>query len=93
MCNPENKKGTFHPKVLDGYKYYLGVTGSISTRGCGYYLNENLNFIKRKDLNFKFKEDVEECESISVELINKSKPNTLIGSVYRHTQHKKILCL
>ena len=90
-CNPENKKDIFHPKVLDGYKNYLVVTGSTSKGGCGFYLNENLNFIERKDLNFKFKEDDDECESIWVELINKSKPNTLIGSVYHHPTQKNTL--
>ena len=38
--------------------------------GCGFYINEDLNYIERKDLNFKFKESDEECESIWIELIN-----------------------
>ena len=90
-CNPDIKKDIFSPKILEGYKNYLGITGSSSKGGCGFYLNVNLNFIERKDLNFKFKEDVEECESIWVELINKRKPNTLIGVVYRHPTPKNTL--
>ena len=82
--NQDHKKQSFDPKALDGYKSYLGITGTTTNGGCGFYINEELNYIERKDLNFKFKVSDEECESIWIELINLKKPNTLIGAIYRH---------
>ena len=90
-CNPETKNHTCNPNVLEGYKNYLGITGSTAKGGCGFYLNENLNFIERKDLNFKVKQDDEEYECVWVELLNARKPNTLIGVVYRHPTQKNPL--
>ena len=67
-----------------GYQGYLGITGTTTNDGCGFYINEDLNYIERKDLNFKFKESGEECESIWIELLNLKKPNTVIGTIYCH---------
>ena len=89
--NPEHKKLSFNPKALDGYKSYLGITGTTTNGACGFYINEDLNYIERKDLDFKFKESDEECESIWIELINLKKPNTLIGTIYRHPTKTKTI--
>ena len=89
--NPEHKTLSFSPKILDDYKSYLGTTGTTTNDGCGFYINEDLNYIERKDLNFKFKESDEECESIWIELINLKKPNRLIGTIYRHPTKKYTL--
>ena len=76
-CNTETKNHTCNPKVLEGYQNYLGITRPTAKGGCGFYLNENINFIERKDLNFKIKQD-EEYESVWVELLNARKPNTMV---------------
>ena len=73
-CNPETKNHTFNPNVLEGYKNHLGITGSTAKGGCGFYPNETLNFIERKDLNFKIKQDDQEYESVWVELLNAKTP-------------------
>ena len=82
--NPEITKVTFSPKLLEGYHAYYGTTGSSAKGGCGVYVNELLNPIPRKDLEFKINENSHESESCWVELINNKGPNTLLGTFYRH---------
>ena len=62
----------------------LGTTGTTAKGGCGFYANKVLNYIEKKDLNFKFKANDEECKSFCVELLNLNSPNTLLGVIYRH---------
>ena len=82
--NPEDKKHKFIPPVIDGYSPYLGTTGSSLKGGCGMYINSDLSFNPRKDLNTKIKTEECELETSWVELIMDKQPNRLIGVVYRH---------
>ena len=58
--NPEDKKHKFIPPIMEGYSPYFGTTGSSLKGGCGMYINSDLSFNPRKDLNIKIK--TEECE-------------------------------
>ena len=89
--NPEQKKHNFNPKILDRYNEYIGTTGTTARGGCGFYINKDLNYIERKDLNFKFKANDEECESFWVELLNLNSPDTLLGVIYRHPSENDTL--
>ena len=86
--NPESKKEKFLPKLIEGYHPYFGVTGSSIKGGCGMYVNENLNFIPRKDLESKMNIDGHELGCCWIEIINSKKCNTIIGTVYRHPSKK-----
>ena len=48
------------------------------------YVNSDLSFNPRKDLNIKIKTEQCELEVTWVELIFDKQPNRLIGVVYRH---------
>ena len=76
--NPESKKENFLPKLIDGYRPYFGITGSSIIGGCGMYVNENLNFIPRKDLDTKINIDGHELECYWIEIINSKICNTII---------------
>ena len=82
--NPEDKKHKFTPPVIEGYSPYLGTTGSSLKGGCGMYINSDLSYNPRRDLNIKIKTDHCELETSWVELILDKQPNRLIGVVYRH---------
>ena len=45
---------------MEGYSAYFGITGSSLKGGCGVYVNSDLSFNPRKDLNIKIK--TEQCE-------------------------------
>ena len=82
--NPEDKKYKFIPPIMEGYSPYIGTSGSSLKGGCGMYINSDLSFNPRKDLNIKIKTDQCELEASWVELIFDKQPNRLIGVVYRH---------
>ena len=82
--NPEDKKHKFIPPIFEGYSPYIGITGSSLKGGCGVFINSDLSFNPRKDLNFKIKTEVCELEASWIELIYDKQPNRLIGVVYRH---------
>ena len=82
--NPEDKKHKFTPPIMEGYSPYVGTTGSTLKGGCGVYINTDLSFNPRKDLNIRIQTDVCELETSWVELIFDKQPNRLIGVVYRH---------
>lgn len=82
--NPETTKDKFSPPHINGYYEYYGNTGSSGKGGCGVFINDSLNFITRKDLDNRTKENENEFESCWIELINTKACNTLIGTFYRH---------
>ena len=82
--NPEEKKHKFTPPIMEGYSAYVGTTGSSLKGGCGVYINSDLSFNPRKDLNIKIKTDLCEFETSWVEVIFDRQPNRLIGVAYRH---------
>ena len=86
--NPEHKKQTFIPPIIEGYHNYIGTNGLSAKGGCGFYINDSLNSMPRKDLNIKLKDDNNEFESCWVEIINDKEPNILLGVFYRHTNKK-----
>ena len=83
-CNPEDKKHKFTPPIFEGYSPYLGSTGSSLKGGCGFYVNSDLKYQPRKDLNMKIKEITCEVETFWIEIINEKQPNMLICVAYRH---------
>ena len=86
--NPEHKKQTFIPPIIEGYHNYIGTNGLSAKGGCGFYINDSLNSIPRKDLNIKLKDDNNEFESCWVEIINDKEPNILLGVFYSHPNKK-----
>ena len=82
--NPEHKKHTFQPPVIDGYKPFKGTTGSSLKGGCGVYISDELKPLARPDLNVKIKNDDTEIETYWTEIIFDNQPNRLVGVVYRH---------
>ena len=86
--NPEDKKHKFIPPIFEGYSPYIGLTGSSLKGGCGIYINSDLSYNPRNDLNFKIKSDESEFEALWVEIILDKQPNRLIGVVYRHPKKK-----
>ena len=65
--NPEEKKHKFTPPIMQGYSPYQGITGSSLKGGCGVYVNTDLSFNPRKELNFKIKTDDCEIETFWIE--------------------------
>ena len=82
--NPEDKKYKFSPPIFEGYSPYTGTTGSSLKGGCGFYINSDLKFQPRKDLNTKIKDLTCEVESCWIEIIIDKQPNILICVLYRH---------
>jgi hypothetical protein len=82
--NPEDKKHKFSPPIFEGYSPYIGSTGSTLKGGCGLYINDDLKYQPRKDLNMKIKETCCEVETFWIEIIIDRQPNILICVVYRH---------
>ena len=71
---------------LQGYHPYLGQQGKTMKSGCGFFISSQIKYIPRFDLDISFHDEVGkvEFECKWVELINKNKPNFVIGSIYRH---------
>ena len=86
--NPEEKKHKFIAPILEGYSPFIGLTGSSLKGGCGVYINSDLSYNPRKDLNFKIKTDDCEFEASWVEIIFDKQPNRLVGVVYRHPKKR-----
>ena len=86
--NPEDKKHKFAAPLMEGYSPYIGLTGQSLKGGCGVYINSDLSYNPRKDLNFKIKTDECEFEALWVEIIFEKQPNRLIGVVYRHPKKR-----
>ena len=82
--NPEEKKHKFSPPIFEGYSPYIGTTGSSLKGGCGLYVNADLKYQQRKDLNIKIKEAHCEVETFWIEIIIEKQPNILICVAYRH---------
>ena len=82
----EEKMSCFSPRHLEGYQKYNGITGITIKSGCGFYINESLKFIQRKDLDISLHDENNEFQFKWIEVINthKGKHNTLIGACYRH---------
>ena len=80
--NPDYKKHTFQPPIINGYKPYKGTTGSSLKGGCGVYIRDDLKPLPRTDLNVKVKSDDTELETYWTEIIIDKQPNRLIGVVY-----------
>ena len=82
--NQEKTNKSFSAKHIEGYQDYHGTTGSSLKGGCGIYVNDDLNSIPRKDLEYKINVNEEESESCWIEIINKKSANILVGVFYRH---------
>ena len=91
--NPEDKKYKFSPPIFEGYSPYTGTTGSSLKGGCGFYINSDLKFQPRKDLNTKIKDLTCEVESCWIEIIIDKQPNILICVLYRHPRKNDVGCL
>ena len=60
--NSEEKKSCFSPGHLEGYQNYNGITGITIKSGCGFYINESLKFIQRKDLDISLHDENNEFQ-------------------------------
>ena len=86
--NPKTKQN-FSPGVLLGYQPYHGNSGTTIKSGCCIYVSSKLKFIPRTDLDISFRDEFEEFQTTWIEVINKTKPNALIGVFYRHPHKQK----
>ena len=83
--NPENKKESFIPGILNSYHKYEGITGSNMKGGCGFYIKDNICYVPRTDLDIRFKdESICEYEAKWIEIISRKGHNIIIGVNYRH---------
>ena len=82
--NSEDKKHSFVAPIMKGYSPYVGLTGSSLKGGCGVYINSDLSYNPRKDLDVKIHTNECEMEAFWIEIIFDKQPNRLIGVVYRH---------
>lgn len=81
--NPDSKV-TFSPGDLVGYTQYNGITGHTLKSGCGLYINSDLKYIDRKDLNISLYDDINEYQGKWIEIINTKCSNVLLAVYYRH---------
>ena len=86
--NPEGKQQNYAPKTLTGYHAYIGTTGNTAKGGCGFYINEEIHYSPRTDLNVRLLNSETKFESCWIEIISRNKPNTLIGVFHRHPRKK-----
>ena len=66
---------------LHGYLPFLYQPTDTTHRGTGFYINNNLDFMERKDLNFH---STGNFETIFIELIVPNRKNVVVGCIYRH---------
>ena len=67
--------------TLDNYHDPIGTPSEATKGGVLIYVSKDLNFKPRNDLNIYSSKEV---ESSFVEIINKKKANSIIGTIYRH---------
>ena len=82
--NPKKKVQNFNPGILEGYHKYRGQTGLTLKSGCALFINSDLRFIERKNMDISFHDDSNEFQTKWVEILNDKQANILICVVYRH---------
>ena len=85
---PESKSKIFQPNCMKGYHEYVGCNGSSLKSGCGFYINNTLKYLDRKDLDVKYCDDTNEFQGKWIEIINNKSINTVVGVYYRHPKKK-----
>ena len=88
ICISESKITSDQPQTtvdisLDGYQSPLSTPTESTKGGVLLYAKTGLNVIPRQDISNKIYKS-KEIESVFVELLNPSEPNTIIGTIYRH---------
>ena len=68
---------------LKGYNEYEGQLGSSQNGGCGLFINSDLNYIPRKDLDQRIKNGNSATEMKWIEIVEKG-TNKIIGIINRH---------
>ena len=66
---------------LHGYSPFLNQLTDTTHGGAGFYINNNLDFKERKDLNLN---STGNFETIFIELIIPNRKNVVAGCIYRH---------
>ena len=80
----KNKDHNFRPGILDGYHSFISQCGNTVKAGCGLYINDNLTFTERKELDTSYEDENNEFQAKWIEIVNKKHVNTLVGVMYRH---------
>ena len=39
---------------IEGYTDYIGIPGTTKNSGCGFYIREGINYLKRKKLDYHY---------------------------------------
>lgn len=86
------KDNNIHNLHIPGYSF-VGTNSQTMAGGVGRYVDENIKFIRRQDLEFTSK-DFETC---FIELLRNRQKNVLVGCIYRHpsgncTTFQEFLC-
>ena len=66
---------------ISGYKEFTYEPTETDFGGTGFYIKDNLDFNRRKDLQINSPKDY---ESMFIEIIFPTKKNLIIGCIYRH---------
>ena len=74
-------KLTPHNIDLTGYNKFIFQPTETTHGGTGFYINENINFVERKDIKLNSSGDF---VSIFVEIKFENNKNLVIGCIYRH---------
>ena len=69
-----------------GLPNYHGDRGSSIKNGGSFYVEEDVKFKPRKDLDIAYHDTDNELQSACIEIFNGKKPNIIIGAYYRHSQ-------
>ena len=79
----EHKIADIPSKNIDipGYNKFIFEPTQSTHGGTGFYVNKNMNFIERKDLNIN---SINNCEACFIEIKFQNKKNLIIGCLYRH---------
>ena len=83
---PEGKKDTWKPDTLEEYQNYCGIKGKTLKSGCGFYIQNEIKYKIRNDLNISFGNEENEFQCFWVEIINEKNPNIIVGVHYRYSK-------
>ena len=86
--NPKSKTHLFFPPKLEGYHDFEYLSGETSNSGCGFYIKNELLYVRRNDLSKLYFSDECEFQALWIEIVNERKHNILICVIYVHPKLK-----
>ena len=75
---------------MNGCSPYEGKTGSSLTRGSGFYVDSDLYYNPRIDLNFKAKSDDCEIKTSGIDIVFDNQPNRLKDTLIKEKLEVRI---